>query len=77
MEKKKVKKTKKKIEPIVRAEEPVKVVEKVEPEFSKLERLFLDNSRAIGVLKEVIVALEQRIDRIVGAISKSKKVKGL
>ena len=47
------------------------------PNFSEAERLFLDNAKAIEAIKEIIVALEQRIDRIVTAISKAKSVKGL
>lgn len=54
-----------------------KKVEIAKPKFSEAERLFLDNSKSIKTLEERIIALEQRIDRLVDAISKSKKTKGL
>ena len=47
------------------------------PNFSNAERLFLANSKIMGLLEKRIIAIEQRIDRLVDAISKSKRTKGL
>ena len=47
------------------------------PKFSESERLFLDNAKAIEVIKKTVIALEQRINRIVAAIDKSKSVRNL
>ena len=49
----------------------------VKPNFSNAERLFLANSKIIGLLEKRVIAIEQRIDRLVDAISKSKRTKGL
>ncbi len=55
----------------------IKQKEAVKPNFSAAERLFLDNSNAIKILKSSIESLEQRLDRIVAALDKSKSVRGL
>ena len=68
---------KKKVEKKIKEAKKVEEEKRVKPKFSEAERLFLDNSKAIHILENRIIALEQRIDRIVTAIGKAKSVKGL